>query len=386
MRRRLAPLIDSIALANLAIMGSGLLGLILTSRYLGVEERGQYLTWSSWAALVGTLAMLGSEAYIVVAAHSLHVKVSFRSLKGFAVAGMGAAAGAAAFALWAVSGSVEVSIGGALAAVSSQVVAMNSHVQLANEHHGWRYNIARVAAPFAGLATVASAIYWFAPGPEALYLLLGIGLAGGAVISAVVTHESHDAVPHFVGAIWGFARRGSMLTLLGWALVSADTVVVSIFGTSEDVGLYGVGVAARGVVVAVGSSVGMRWFAKREAMQRKMLATSLLPVVLVALAIVLTAHWLVPLVLGAEFEASVPVVQVLSCAGILVSLDFLLQRISMIRDQLLIATLLRIVGLGMLVLGVGLVGGSPKGAACVYLATTGVIVGLQTVLLSRSGR
>jgi len=327
--------------------------------------------------------MLGSEAYIVVAAHSLQVKVPFRSVRGFASVGMGAAAGSAALILWAVSGSVEVSIGGALAAVASQLVAINSHVQLANERHGWRFNLARVATPVAGMATVAGAIYWFSPGAETLFLLLGVALALAALLGALVTRESHPPVPHFVRAVWGFARRGSLLTLLGWALVSADTVVVSIFGTSEDVALYGVGVAARGVVLAVGSGVGMRWFAKREPMARRVIAKSLLPVVVVALAVVLSARWVVPMVLGADFKASVPTVQVLACAGVVVSLDFLLQRIFMIRDRLLVATLLRIGGLAALVLGVGLVGGSPTGAAWVYLATTGVIVGLQTVLLSR---
>ena len=99
---------DSIVVSNLLVMGSGMVGLILTSRYLGVADRGAYLTWSSWAALIGTLALLGAEAYIVVAAHSQEVTISVRSLRPMLFLGLGTAAIGTAAVLWIVAQDIEV--------------------------------------------------------------------------------------------------------------------------------------------------------------------------------------------------------------------------------------------------------------------------------------
>ena len=386
MLKSIARPYDSIVVSNLLVMGSGMVGLILTSRYLGVADRGAYLTWSSWAALIGTLALLGAEAYIVVAAHSQEVTISVRSLRPMLFLGLGTAAIGTAAVLWIVAQDIEVVVGGVLAAASSQIVAINNHVQLANSHHGWRFNLARALTPVAGLSAVVIGLYLLEPSAETLFLCLGLGLISGSVASLWLTSEAHPRIPGFGRAVWRFARRGALLTLLMWIVFNGDTVLVSVFGSSEDVGLYGVGVAARGVVVAVGSAVGMKWFATRDVMGRRTLARSMLPVCGTALAAVLAAPWLVPLVLGEGFRAAIPCVQILAMAGVAASLDFLLARMLMVHDVVWSAIGIRVVALLVLVAGVAIVDGDPMRASLVFLAMSGWTVGAELLMLRRTRR
>ena len=63
--------VNSVVVTNMILMAISVFGLVVTARYLGVTDRGRYLTWSSWSALIGTLSMLGTEAFVVVAAASM---------------------------------------------------------------------------------------------------------------------------------------------------------------------------------------------------------------------------------------------------------------------------------------------------------------------------
>lgn len=88
--------------------------------------------------------------------------------------------------------------------------------------------------------------------------------------------------------------------------------------------MYGVGVAARSVVMAVGTAVGLRWFARPTALAgARGSAGRFLPTIVVAAAIVIVAPFIVPIVLGDDFAPSVPVVQVGALVGLLSSVDFL---------------------------------------------------------------
>ena len=89
-------------------------GLIITARYLGVVDRGLYLTWSSWCAMIGTQAMLGTQAFIVVAAGRLNVLVSVPRLSAMLMVGIVLAGSCAFVAMtWLNAGPVAV-LGGIL--------------------------------------------------------------------------------------------------------------------------------------------------------------------------------------------------------------------------------------------------------------------------------
>ena len=92
--------------------------------------------------------------------------------------------------LWIVAQDIEVVVGGVLAAASSQIVAINNHVQLANLHHGWRFNLARALTPVAGLSAAVIGLYLLEPSAETLFLCLGLGLIS-SVASLWLTSEAH---------------------------------------------------------------------------------------------------------------------------------------------------------------------------------------------------
>lgn len=373
---------DSLVVANVLLMLVGVLGLVITARYLGVTDRGRYLTWSSWCALIGTLSMLGTEAFVVVAAASARARVSLWTLWSVLAAAM-ALAGALAFLAMAwIEPDPTVIAGGMLVAMSGPIIALHAHVQLANGYHNWRFNLSRTLAPLLGFASVVAGMTVFRLQAEGLFLLLGIGLCAGAIAAVALAWEPASAPPGFVRTWIALARRGAPLTLLIWLLLNVDTVAVATFGDSTDVGLYGVGVGARGAVAAVGSAVGLRWYAARGSLtSARAVARSFLPTVAVVVAVAIVAPLLVPLVLGAEFSPSVPTVQILGIAGLLASLDFLLGRVVLVRAGYGWPTLVRAVAVVVLVAGIGAVHGEPNGSALIYcLVVGGAILGQIGIL------
>lgn len=358
---------DSVAATNLALVGASALGLIVTSRYLGVSDRGLYLTWSSWASMIGTLALLGTQSFIVVAAAHLEVRVSVWRLKPMLGGGVAVAGLAAFLALsWLEAGPVAV-VGGVLLAVSGPVVAVNAAVQQANGHHNWRFNLARGLSPVLGLLSVVVILLASSPGAEGLFLGLGLGYLAGAVIAVVLAREPASPDWRLAHRVLELSRRGALLGLLGWLLLYVDTVVVSIAGSSQDVGLFGVGAAAKSVVLAVGLAVGLRWFASRGAIgSRRDAVRSFIPAVLVATGIVVVAPWAVPEALGQDFTASVPAVQLCAVGGVLAGVDFLLSQYLLVRVGYLWPTVVRFLLVLGLISGILLVGGQPTQSAWIF--------------------
>jgi len=366
-RRHARRISDSIVVTNLALMIASSVGLIITARYLGVVDRGLYLTWSSWCAMIGTQAMLGTQAFIVVAAGRLNVRVSVPRLSAMLMIGIVLASSCAFAAMtWLNAGPVAV-LGGVLLAISGPIVATHAAVQQANGHHGWRFNAARALSPIAGLFSVVFTLILLRPGPQELFLALGLGCLTGAIISVGVAHEVAAAKPQLIAGILQLARRGSLLVLLGWLILNFDTVVVSIAGRSSDVSIYGVGAAARSVVLAIGMAVGMRWFATRERFGSfKSVIRPFLPAVAAALGIAVVAPMAVPLVLGQDFAPSVPVVQLQAVGGVLASADFLLSHVLLVRSGYAWPTILRLALVLTLTGGIIAVRGRPIYSSAVF--------------------
>lgn len=372
---------DSVVLVNMALIGVSTLGLIITSRYLGVSDRGLYLTWSSWCVMIGTLAMLGTQSFIVVAAGQLDTRVSVWRLKSMLWLGVAIAGLCALAAMTGLRAGPVAVFGGILLASSGPVVAVLAAVQQANGHHGWRFNVARGLSPVAGLLAVVATLVLFHPGAEGLFLALGAGCVMGAGLSVVMTREPASAESRLVPRIRSLARRGGALVLLGWLLLNVDTVVVSVAGSSDDVGLYGVGVAAKSVVLALGTAVGMRWFATRDAVGPPRRAVRpFVPALASALGIVLVAPMAVPLLLGSEFAPSVPTVQLLALGGVIASVDFLLIHVLLVRVGYGVPTVLRFWVVVALVAGILAVGGQATLSALVFCCVMLASVVGQTVL------
>ena len=129
---------------------------------------------------------------------------------------------------WIVAQDIEVVVGGVLAAASSQIVAINNHVQLANSHHGWRFNLARALTPVAGLSAVVIGLYLLEPSAETLFPCLGLGLISGSVASLWLTSEAHPRIPGFVAL--EVRTPGRCSPFLMWIVFNGDTVLVSVFG------------------------------------------------------------------------------------------------------------------------------------------------------------
>jgi len=374
--------VNSVVVTNMILMAISVFGLVVSARYLGVTDRGRYLTWSSWSALIGTLSMLGTEAFVVVAAASVRTRVSLWTLRPVLGVALALAGTLAFVAMVWIDPDPMVVAGGMLVAMSGPIVALHSHVQQANGHHGWRFNASRALAPILGLACVVGGLVVLQAQAEGLFLLLGTGLCVGAIAAAALAWEPAGVSPGLLRKWIALARRGAPLTLLTWLLLNVDTVAVSIFGDSTDVGLYGVGVGARGVVVAVGSAVGLRWYAARGSLTSpRAVARAFLPTVAAVIAVLIVAPLIVPLVLGGSFGPSVPVVQVLAIAGLLASVDFLLGRVVLVRAGYRWPSLLRALAVGALILGIGSVHGEPTRSALVYcLVVGGAIVGQVGIL------
>ena len=267
---------------------------------------------------------------------------------------------------WLNAGPVAV-LGGVLLAISGPIVATHAAVQQANGHHGWRFNAARALSPIAGLLAVVFTLILLRPGPQELFLGLGVGCLTGAIVSVRIAHEFATAEPQLIARILQLARRGSLLVLLGWLLFNFDTVVVSIAGTSSDVSIYGVGASARSLVLAIGGAVGMRWFATRGHFGSfKSVIRPFLPAVAVALGIAVVAPMAVPLVLGQGFAPSVPVVQLQAVGGVLASADFLLMHVLLVRSGYAWPTILRFALVLTLTGGIIAVRGRPICSAAVF--------------------
>lgn len=374
-------LADSVVVTNLLLLVVGILGLVVTARYLGVSDRGRYLTWSSWCVVIGTLSMLGTEAFVVVAATSMDTRVSLWNLRAILGLGLALAGSLALVTMAWIEPDPMVVAGGMLVAMSGPIVALHAHVQQANGHHGWRFNASRALAPVSGFACVLVALVLFRSQAEGLFLALGAGLFIGASSAVALAWEPAERTPGILRTLFDLGRRGAPLTFLTWLLLNVDTVAVSVFGDSAKVGLYGVGVAARSAVVAVGSAVGLTWFATRGSMTPRSVARSFAPAVVAAVGAVVLAPLIVPGVLGDGFAPSVAAAQVLSVAGLLASLDFLLGRVVLLRVGYRLPTVLRGVALALLIFGIGAVQGDPTGSARVYcLVVGGSVLGQVWVL------
>ena len=222
-----------------------------------------------------------------------------------------------------------------------------------------------------------------------MFLALGVGCLTGAIISVRVAHEVATAEPQLITRILLLARRGSLLVLLGWLLLNFDTIVVSIAGTSSDVSIYGVGAAARSLVLAIGMAVGMRWFATRERFGSfKSVIRPFLPAVAAALGIVVLAPMAVPLVLGHAFAPSVPVVQLQAVGGVLASADFLLSHVLLVRSGYAWPTILRFALVLTLTGGIIAVRGRPICSAAVFCSVMlmSVIAQIGIARLRKGGR
>lgn len=367
-RRALAlPVADSIPVTNLALMGVASLGLVVTARHLGVSDRGVYLTWSTWSATIGILALLGTQSFIVVAADQLATTVSVYRLRSMLLLGSTLAIGVSFLAMMGLGAGGLAVAGGVLLASSSPVTAVNAAVQQANGNHNWRFNVARGLAPVFGFISMVTALIAFRPGPELLFFALGLGSFIGAVASVVVVRQPAPVESRLIPLILRLSKRGGPLGILGWLLLSVDTVIVSLAGTSEDVGLYGVGVAARSIVMAFGMAVGLRWFAKRQAIGSLLRATrAFLPASVVALAIAVVSPVVVPTVLGLDFSPSVSTVQAMAAGAVLASIDYLLTQFVLVRVGYLWPTILRTMLVVTLVVGIIVVDGQPTYSALVY--------------------
>lgn len=373
---------DSVELTNVVLLAVGVFGLLLTSRYLGVSDRGEYLTWSSWSALIGTTAMLGTEAFVVVAAHESRTRVSVRTFWPILSIGVAVAGLLSTAVMWFVASNAAVVVGGALVAMSGPVVALHSHVQQANGNHDWRFNLSRALAPLVGFTFLVVCAVTLSPSASGLFLGLGLGLSVGAGIALVIAWQPATPVPGLIRRWIELAGRGAPLTVLTWLLLNVDTVVVSIYGDSTDVGLYGVGVAARGAVFAVGSAVGLRWYATRGGLHSfPRIARSFIPSIALAAATALAAPIIVPLALGRDFSPAVRPVQILAVAGIVASIDFLLGRVVLVRLGYAIPALVRAFGLVVLVSGIALADGDPTRSALAYCVAVSAVVAVQALLI-----
>ena len=376
---------NSVLLTNGLLLMTSALGLVLTARYLGVQDRGMYLTWSSWSALIGTLSMLGTQAFIVVAAHQLDVAVSVRQLLPMLLLGLSVALiSSLVVTSWQRVGPAVI-VGSCLLSCSGPVVALNAAVQQANGHHGWRFNLSRCLAPTLGLGGVAITLCVFDPSVDSLFFVLGLSTFFGGILGVLLTREPQLMDPRLLNTIRQYSRRGGLLVVLGWLLLNADTVLVSLAGDSTDVGIYGVGVAVRSIVLAVGTAVGLKWFAVRDTGSLRRLLVSFSPATLAAAAAIVCSPTLIPLVLGVGFEPSVLPSQLLAIGGLLASADFLLGHMVLIRSGYRRPTQLRLGLFLLLAIGILAVGGSPDAAAAVFCGVMMLSVLGQAAMLTKTG-
>lgn len=377
--------LNSVVLTNILLMGVAMLGTVVTARYLGVAERGMYLTWSSWSAMVGTLAMLGTQSFIVVAAEQLGTRVSIRAVMPLLYGGMAVATvGGLTVTLLLRMPDVAL-VGGICQAVSGPIVATQAAVQQANGDHGWRFNLARALSPITGFGFVMGVLVWLKGDAVLLFAALGAGCLVGAITAVAICWRSDRDEAGVVRKILRLTPAGAPLVLLGWLILNVDTLTVSLAGDDSDVGIYGIGVAARSAVLAIGTGVGLRWFAKRDRLLSfTAVGRQFLPVVTVAAGGAFLAPIVIPWILGSEFTPSVAAVRVQALAGVLASVDFLLSHMILLRSGFVLPVFIRAAVVAFILAGIVQVGGEPLGSAFVFTIAMSISIAGQAVVLLRA--
>lgn len=189
-RAPLRVIADSVPITNVALLVASTGGLVLTARVLGVDGRGEYLTWSAWSALVGTLALLGTQPFVVVASAG-KAPVSLRDVQGLLLMGLAVAMICTFLVLNLLRAPGLAILGGMVLAMSGPVVALNASVQQANGDHHWRFNAARAIGPVCGLTAVILAWWVLDPGAAGTLPQYGRRLLCGGLYQRFVHAQEH---------------------------------------------------------------------------------------------------------------------------------------------------------------------------------------------------
>ncbi|MBY8874829.1 hypothetical protein K7640_23660 [Micromonospora sp. PLK6-60] len=310
---------------------SGVLTSVIISRALGPAGRGEYITWQTWVATLGILA-LGGLPQALVLDRSTPGRHKLRQLltplaATFAVA-LVLVAGLAA--MWRPPWIIVVAA--MLIAAATQLGSIGPSEAQRMGRMGVEFNLARLAPQVAALLAMA-ALTLLGTQSTAVWLVSIAGLQTAAVALWVVTHaergRSSTGASH--RRLLGDSLRLAPGGVVTFAQYRLDLLAVTVLFPHELVAFYAVGIAAQSAVMAAGQSQGMHWFARRgreltdrHLQLRKELRRTSATAAIVAVPLAVSSGLWVSALYGASFLPSVPVVAALCFVGILQSLDYLL--------------------------------------------------------------
>lgn len=376
---------DSVPLANSALVLVQVIGLVATARILGVEARGQYQAWTAWAALVGTLSLLGCPQAVVVIGRR-RPDIGLRNVARVLLAGLLISILGSCLALALLGADPLALVGGAMLAGSGLLVAMSAAIHQARGCHGWRFNLTRVMPPVLGFAAVVPVLLAWAASPSMALFALGVGNLVGVLVALQVGGAFGRSDFAIDGAILRAGLKNTPLLLVSWLVVSGDVAVLAHVANSTELAYYGIGVGVRAVVAAVGTAVGMRWFARQSSLGSwRATARRFLPALAVAVLLIVALPMAVPRVLGDSFNPSVIPAQMMAMAGVVVSVDFLLVRKILVMGRIQAISSFKFLQFGLIVLGFVLCAENAAVYSGVYFVGVAAGIPVQYWLLRTKG-
>jgi O-antigen/teichoic acid export membrane protein len=368
---------NSLLLAgNLLVMLGGLVASVLTSRALGPESRGDFVIWQAWTLLAAFLCTVGLPSAIVICAPSqkiysalpflLHVRLRIFTLLA-CLAGIFWFLGAPTIVFVS---SIFLVLGNSLSAVSLALLQRNKRL-------GLGYLSMRVIPVLTQVMVVS--IMLIVGIRDGAYIFIGmcLGTMLGTVLPAVrlVSFRSLKLPVRFSKQ----ARSLTPINFLNYVQGQYDLLLIGIVSTPAAAAYYSIGSASRQLILAFGSVVGTKAFAREDSHETAQsdAIKSAIAGLTVAVPVIFFSPWVVPFVWGDEYSSAVPVVQILSVSAIFLSVDYIFSTASMRNQRMHALAMLKTIAI-VVAVGAILVSGhrGPVVVGLITLASTAISAAL----------
>ena len=316
-------------LTNLALLSAGIISSALAARVLGPTGRGDYVTWQTWAATIGVLALGGLPQVLVLDDWTLQRHRLVEIVAPLTVS-LGLALVVAAGVSMTLQRDLVLMTAFILIVAATQCGAVGAVEAQRMGRMGVEFNAARAVPAVAGLLAM-SALLLTGSSSAAVWLVTVGGLqAVAAIVWLVATAERRWPKRTPVRRTLvdsALLAPGNAVTMLQYRF---DLLAVAAIYPPETVAFYATGVAAQTAVLAAGQAHGMLWFNRRaehadhHAKLRAELYKTAATAASIAAVLATTSGLWVQWVYGSAFLPAVPVVVVLCGVGVVQSLDYLL--------------------------------------------------------------
>lgn len=342
--RRLSKFVSDVAatvVCRALVMSAGLVTAIATSRFLGPEGRGAYYLAITWAALASQFGSLGGSAGVVwlrrhhgASLGDLLGTTAFQALVAGSVAAVATLAVAALLGMSA-AGNFDIWLAVVLAAVGGLFFQLVASLIIADSRTGL-YNATLIINSALAASLVSFAAWKFGRPAPTVYA------AGGASVLAAIFAASMTGRREVTrwrvnlalmkrGA--GFSARIFLTTLLCFVAQKISVFVLAKLAVPEQVGYFSVAAQVCDALLAVPASIGVLLFPQLVATgapdwhrtRRTMVWTTGI-MLLVVVAVALTAHDVLLAVIGGRFDAAAGVTRHLLPSVIFLSTSTILSQ------------------------------------------------------------